>query len=699
MVRAEGKSISSEGCVVSKSDIFIKQEDFDHYEQVIKDYLAGQIDHNRLVAERLMLGVYGQRQEGLCMVRTKLPGGRVQPQQLLGYAEALDQFSQCDVVHLTTRQDIQFNDVPLEQTPTLVRGMADYGVTCREAGGNTVRNITGCPMAGACPSEHVDITPYINGTARYFVRSPLTQFLPRKFKITMSGCEADCAMGLIQDLGVVATRKEGRPGFKLLAGGGLGTKPREAVVLEEFIDEEQLLPAIEAIIALHDKHSDRERKARSRIKFLVERFGEAGFIEKYREEFARTSSAFDSGIAPRGEWREAADGPICGHGAPRQVVPQRQSGLNAVPIHVPGGDLNADQLRAIGNLLQGLGYSDLRTTQDQNLVVFDVADAGVELLLSDLQKLNLTPPKAGSDVVACPGTATCQLGITNSRVVARLLDGGKDDLSIRVNGCQNNCAHSDVADIGFYGKGRRHFGTLVPSYALRLGGSAVAGGGFAFAGPDVPAARVPAAVERIDENYRNGRTEGEAFQAWSRRKGAGYFTELLEDLTQVQEFELEALQRDHGDSAVFRVQSVGVGECAGAQVDPLDKLLLDAAYERNLRDAFAAKRKFDEAAESLGSVFALIVQALLTAAGAEATKPDEGRLVEALRSALPENEDFVNDFNALIGYYNGWCLELDELVYPELSGRSDAWLKQARRLCRTLQAGRQRPQKAEQQVA
>jgi sulfite reductase beta subunit-like hemoprotein len=684
---------------VSKSDIFIRQEDFDHYEQVLQDYAAGEIDHNRLVSERLLLGVYGQRQDGLCMLRTKLPGGRLQPRQLLGYAEALETFVPGGAVHLTTRQDIQFNDIPLAQTPALARHMASHGVTCREAGGNTVRNITACPMAGVCPREHVDVTPYIDGVARYFIRSPLTQFLPRKFKITFSGCEADCAMGQIQDLGVIAVRNEGRPGFRLLVGGGLGSKPRQAVVLEPFIEAWQLLPAIQAVLVLHDKHSDRERKGRSRIKFLVEDFGEAGFIERYRAELARTSAAFDADAAPSAEWREATEGDVCGHGAPRQIAPQHQAGLHAVPIQVPGGDLDAGQLRGLAGLLERLGHDHLRVTQDQNLLVLNVREADMGPLRQGLEALNLGLPQAGGDVVACPGTATCQLGITNSRLVARLLNGGKADLSLRVNGCQNNCAHSDVADIGLYGKGRRHFGKLVPTYALRLGGSGQAGGEFAFAGPDVPAARVPAAVERVGQAYHDDCQDGEAFSTWSRRKGTAYFKGLLEDLTQVQEIELAMLQRDHGDSTVFRVHSVGVGECAGAQVDPLDKLLLEAIYERNLRDAFAAKRKFEEAGECLGSVFAITVQALLSAAGAGGAQPVRGSLSGALATALPAEDGLLRAFSDLMEAFDAWRQESDELLYPELAEQADAWLKRARRRCRQLQAARQQTAKAAQQVA
>ncbi len=685
--------------MVKEPDNFIREEDFEHFEQLLQNYLNGQIDHTRFMSERLLLGVYGQRQEGLCMVRTKVPGGRLSPRQILGYAEGLAQFSNNEAVHITTRQDIQFHDVPLEQTPALLRLLASYGISSREAGGHTVRNVTGCPMAGVCPREHVDITTHLQHTAHNFVHNPLTQSLPRKFKIAFSGCEADCAEGMIHDLAVIATRQGEKTGFKLLAGGGLGSKPREAIVLEDFIEEEDLLPAVEAILTLHDKHSDRERRTRSRIKFLVERFGSEGFVEKFRQELKRTRSAFDAEKAPRGQWREAQEAEICGRGAPRKILPQHQPDLHVVPVSVPVGDLTVTQLRGLHHLLEQGGYSDIRTSQDQNLAIFHVPTAGLAALVAGLEDLGLGLPKAGSDVAACPGTTSCQLGITSSRAVAHLLDGGSEDLVVRVNGCQNNCARSDIADIGMYGKGRRHFGKLVPTYAIRLGGCGLAGGGLAFSGPEVPAARVPSAVRRIQEAYAGDHEPAESFAVWSRRKGAGYFDDLLADLTQVRESELSQLQRDHGDSRVFRVESTGVGECAGAQVDPLDKLLLDIAYERNLRDAFSAKRKYEDAVESQGNIFTLAVQALLAASGADNTKPGEGQLVAMLTEALPDDAVLVQELAELLGSIDSWRREPDELAYPELALRADVWIKKGRSLCRALQAQREKERKAAQHVA
>ncbi len=673
-----------------EAEKYIRQEDFDRLEEALQDYLDEKIDHNQLVGERLMLGVYGQWQENLCMVRSKLPGGDLPLSYLLGYAEVLDEIDCMETVHITTRQDIQYNDVPLDQTPKLLRMLAKHGITTREACGNTVRNVSGCPMAGACQREHVDVMPYIESTAAYLVRNPLTQSLPRKFKITYSGCEADCAQGAIQDLGFVATRNAaGEPGFKVLAGGGLGPQSRQAIVIEAFLPEGLLLPASQAVLAMHDKYSDRKRKSRSRIKFLVERFGADGFIERYREELKRTVAAFDMGLAPEGQWRQAQeDAAICGHGAPRQVTAQHQAGLFAVPVHVPGGDLTAGQLRGLHKLLTEQGYSHLRATQDQELIVFNVPEQSIPALVEGLEVLELGLVEPGSNVVACPGTTTCQLGITSSHVVAKLLNGGSNDLTVRVNGCQNNCAHSDIADIGFYGKGRRHFGQLIPTYALRLGGSGMAGGELAFGGPEVPAVRIPVATKRITDTFEEQREEGEKFSAWSRRVGAGFFDKLLEDLVQVREFELPMLQRDHGNSAVFKVQSTGVGECAGASIDPVDKLLLDIAYERNLRDAFAAKRKFRDAAESMENVFSLVGRALLIASGAEEDSPAEDEMVAAITAALPDDPATSAAYAERYAVFSRWSEDLDELDYPALVEEMDVWLKQARMSCRTMQATR-----------
>jgi sulfite reductase beta subunit-like hemoprotein len=661
---------------MSNLNALIDNADYSAYRDLLAGFEAGSVDSNKFIGERLKLGVYAQRQDGLCMVRTKLPGGKLSPRQLVGFAEAVEHSSDSEVVHISTRQNIQFHHVPLANTPALLEHLALFGIGSREAGGNTVRNITACPLAGVCPQEHVDVTPYLQRVARYFVRHPLTQSLPRKFKMSFSGCATDCAQGMIHDLAVIATRgPNNEQGFQIRVGGGLGAKPVKSVLLTEFVTEAELIPAIEAVLRLHDRHSDRTRKAKSRIKFLIERFGAEDFRAKFVEEFARTNSAFDPASQPRAQWQIPVTTREIGcDGAPRKPLTQRQAERFVVPVQVPHGDLNGKQLRGLAKLLNRYELYDIRTSQDQNLMIFDVPTQRVPAVTAALESLNLGVPKAGDRVVACPGTATCTLGITASSRVASLLSGGESDLSVRVNGCQNSCANSDLADVGMFGKGKRHHGKLIPSYTMQFAGSGLAGGEIGFDGPDIPAARVPSAVARIEETFATRRNRDQTFYTWARNKGADYFNELLSDLSEVSEFELPFLLRDYGDSKVFAVESVGVGECAGAKMDPIEKALLDAKYERGLRDAFAAKHKFDEALESLGNAITLEAQAVALRAGQKLEEPALGELAVRLDELDIVDDSEIDDLNQLLDDLQVQKSAPDELAYPLLAQRADAWL-------------------------
>ena len=336
-------------------------EEIDRFEQAIAIFNAGDIDPDRFTAIRLQQGVYGQRQQGVNMLRIKVPGGRLNAGQLEVLADVAEEFSQHQIAHVTTRQSIQIHYIPLIKMPAAMRRLASAGLTSREACGNTIRNMTACPLAGVCPKEHVDVGRHLDGATVHFLRNPLNQQLPRKFKISFSGCEADCAQSLLHDCGVIAVRKDGQPGFRIRAGGGLGHKPRESIVVEEFIPESELLFAMEALVTLHNKYSDRTKRAKSRIKFLVERFGAEGFLEKYREEFERTKQALAGQPYPQGEWRTPGGSEAPGQGAPRKLFAQRQAGLFVFPIALPIGDVMADQLRGLAALLQAQGLNEIHT--------------------------------------------------------------------------------------------------------------------------------------------------------------------------------------------------------------------------------------------------------------------------------------------------------------------------------------------------
>ncbi len=642
-------------------------EEIARFEQAIGSFNAGGIDPDRFTAIRLQQGVYGQRQEGVNMLRIKVPGGRLTAKQLDAVGEVAETFSQHQVAHLTTRQSIQIHYIPLAKTPEAMRILAEAGMTTREACGNTIRNMTACPLAGVCPKEHVDVAAHVHGATVHFLRNPLNQQLPRKFKFAFSGCEADCAQSLFHDCGVIAVNRDGQHGFRIRAGGGLGHKPRESIVIEEFIAENELLFAMEALVTLHNKYSDRTKRAKSRIKFLVERFGVEGFIEKYREEFGRTRQALAGQPYPQGEWRTPNGVEAPGQGAPRKVFAQKQAGLFVFPIAVPIGDVKAEKLRGLSVLLSELGLDEIRSTQDQNLTVLNVPEGKIAALRGGLALLGLGEPVTGDNVVACPGTSTCRLGITSSTVVGPLLSGGRADLHIRVSGCHNGCAQPETGDIGIYGEGRRLHGKLVPHYQMYFAGSGLGGGALAFKGPALPAARIRTAIERVQQAHL---ASGEnSFFVWARAQQPEYFKELLADLAEVTPAQLQSVMHDFGDKADFRVLNLGGGECAGASQVLIGANFFEAAHEREYRNALVFQRKYNEAAQCNESILRLLGSGVAQLLGG-ARQDDLAKLAEQLNLLAPEEiaAEFAHVAEEAVADE-----EVDVEAVAATSAKVDAW--------------------------
>jgi len=650
-----------------------------HYEEALARYLDLELDAERFTALRLQQGVYGQRQEGVNMVRIKLPGGRLDPARLAAIAEVAEKYVPQQVAHITTRQDVQLHHVPLAETGAVLRRLAEDGVTTREACGNTIRNITTCPLAGVCPREHTDVTKHLDGAVAHFLRNPLNQQMPRKFKVSFSGCEADCAQGLIHDLGIVATRRGDKTGFTVLAGGGLGHKPHEAITVAEFIEEQDLLPAMEAVITLHNKYSDRTKRAKSRIKFLVDRFGEAGFIERFNEEFARTKAALAGKAAPKGEWRAAARGPVPGPGAPRLFFAQKQTGLHVVPVAAPLGQIKSAQLAGLAALLGEYGLDDVRTTQDQNLIVLNVPAAQISSLTARLTELGLKTPQAGDNVVACPGSSTCRLGITASMHVAPKLSGGRHDLRIRVSGCHNGCAQPESGDIGIYGEGKRQHGKLIPHYQMYFGGDGTSAcGSIALKGPSIPAARIEQAILRVQKAYDEECVEGERFFGWAQRQGVERFQSLLADLSQVSRFELAKLARDHGDATDFRVVSLGGGECASATDVAIGRAFFDAAHERAYREAFTFQRKYEDAAACAEAQLKLVGEGLAGFLGGGKAK-ELADIVAVLRG-LTFPQELAERLNGFVSSLSGIGLTEEEAT-KRVFADIDRWIAEVAVFC------------------
>ena len=667
-----------------EAQVLVNQEELERYREGVEAFLANRIDADRFQSMRLQQGVYGQRQEGVNMIRVKVPGGKFSPAQLSVIADVVERYSQHDIAHITTRQDIQIHYVPLKDTPAALLHLASAGLTSREACNNTVRNVTDCPLSGVCPREHVDITPYQNLAVSHFLRHPLTQHLPRKFKMSFSGCESDCAQGMIHDLGVVAIHRDGRFGFKILAGGGLGHKQRQAIIVEEFIEEQDLLPCMEAIITLHNRYSNRKMRAKSRIKFLVDRFGAEGFVEKYREELARTKAALTEVKNPAVEWsRGDTTAPCDNPGAPRSILPQKQAGLNIFPISMPIGDMTVAQMRGIARLAQDEGLAELRTTQDQNLMFVNVPDGRVPAIREALGELGLGEPATGDDVVACPGTTTCRLGITSSPILGAKLTGGRHDLRMRVSGCHNGCAQPETGDIGIYGEGKRLHGRLVPHYQMYIAGDGRRKGALAIKGPTIPAARVEAAITRLQETYDRERKEGETFFQWGQSKDTSYFKDLLADIATVAEADIQSVLHDHGDEADFKVEQFGGGECAGAAQETVAANFAEAANERNYRNAFLLQRKYAESMECAREMGRLVGQSLLFLAG---EKPvDNLKDIAALLSkSLTEGSNLGDQLAEFSATLDRLAEDYDDGAYAELNSAMDYWVAEAGLVCQNI---------------
>ncbi|MDX8386662.1 MAG: nitrite/sulfite reductase [Gallionella sp.] len=629
------------------TDILSDLEEIDRFEQAITTFNAGGIDADRFTAVRLQQGVYGQRQQGVNMLRIKIPGGRLTVKQLEAVADVAENYSQRQIAHVTTRQAIQVHFIPLDKMPDAMRRLAKVGMTTREACGNTVRNMSACALSGVCPREHVDVATHLDDATQHFLRNSLNQQMPRKMKMSFSACESDCAQSMLHDIGVIATVRDGKNGFMVKAGGGLGHKPREAIVVEEFISERELMFSLEALVTLHNKYSDRVKRAKSRIKFLVEKFGVEGFLEKYREEFNRTSDALADQPYAKGEWRAPTDSEVPGPGAPRKVFAQRQQGLFVLPIALPIGDATPQQLHGMAVLLRETGLDELHTTQDQNLVITNVPESKLEILRGGLAVLGLSEPKCGDDVVACPGTSTCRLGITASTVMGPKLSGGSSDLRIRVSGCHNGCAQPETGDIGIYGEGKRKHGKLVPHYQMYFAGNGSHDGALAIKGPSLPVARIEKAIARVQQAHLESGEK--SFFAWARSQEADYFKQLLADLAEINAEDLDSVMRDYGDTTDFKVLNLGGGECAGATQVMIGANFFEAAHEREYRNALVFQRKYMDAVQCNESILRLIGGGLSQLLGGN--RDDDLAVVAEQLSQLAPSE-IADEFVRVTGLLN-----------------------------------------------
>ncbi|MGI8428731.1 MAG: nitrite/sulfite reductase [Solirubrobacteraceae bacterium] len=572
----------------------ILEREFDDFDTESTRFLDGQLAENEFIKFRLKQGVYGQRQPERQMIRVKLPLGGVSADQLDAFAAVIERYVPLRKGHVTTRQNIQMHHVPLPDAAKLIRELGNAGLSSREGCGNTMRNVTGDPRAGVAPGEPFDITPYAGAYVRYFVRHPTTQAMPRKVKTAFTPTDEDNAITRIHDVAFLARVRDGVRGVEMRVGGGTSIMPRTAPTLYEFVelDNGDYLKITEACMRIFDRQDWlRVNRARARIKVLIDKIGIDAFREQVEEELqgdwvSERDFSLDGILLEQDEQAAAPDvaetlavpgGQELEHFLESNVARQRQPGFSTVEVKVTRGDLDPEQLRGLAAIVRECTGGWARTTVHQNLVLRWVPDGLVPEVWRRLGELELASAGADeiTDVVSCPGTDSCKLGITSSmglnqaiqeRIVAmQITDELTRRIHIKMSGCPNGCGQHHIASIGFYGASIKVGEHTVPAYIPHLGG--------AYEGGDVrygrrlkarlPAKRVPDAVERWLRFYESDRSEGEDWDAFVQRVGTTEFETRVKDLTMPIEFNLENMNHftDWSRTGPFQVIR-GEGECA-----------------------------------------------------------------------------------------------------------------------------------------
>ncbi len=601
----------------------------------------GKMDERLFAETRLRRGVYGQRYDNgqrhdgqkvqeiaypsgaltkgpvtmwdaPGMQRIKIPGGGLNADQLETMAQLAEEYSD-GIAHVTTRQDFQLHYIHIEDTPTVMRRLAAANVTTREACGNSVRNVTACPYAGVCADETFDVTPYSRALAKFLLGHPDCQNFGRKFKPAFSGCaQHACGLTSLHDIGFIAkTRVENgkkQRGFETYVGGGLGAVPYMAKLFDSFVPVEEMMPLTQAIARVFARLGEKKNRSRARIKFLVQDLG----IEKFRElvleerkiltpdprwtDFIEDAERFEeSPLRPGGELT-AQGSEAFRRWVKTNTRAQKKPGYLTVTVALPLGDITANQLRSLADAVRRFTKETVRTTVEQNFVIRWVSKADLPALYEALQSAHLADPGGGTivDIVTCPGTDTCKLGISSSRGLAAELhkrlaernfqsDEAVENLHIKISGCFNSCGQHHVGDLGFYGVSRKVGGYAVPHFQVVLGGEwEHNAGSYGLPVAAIPSKNVPQVVTRLTGRYVEGRNPGESFKEFVKRIGKVELKNLLDDLARPPAGDRSYFS-DWGDPREYSLEDMGTGECAGEVVSSVEFDL--AAAERELFEA------------------------------------------------------------------------------------------------------------------
>ncbi|MBB4079972.1 sulfite reductase (ferredoxin) [Lewinella aquimaris] len=640
--------------------------DIDELTERIYAYQRGKEDEDRFKHYRLTRGVYGQRQMGVHMFRTKIPFGHITPDQLIALANISEKYTN-GRLHITTRQNVQLHYVKLNDSPAIWKELVEAGMTAREACGNTVRNLTASPLAGVDPEELFDVSPYVYATFDYFLRNPICQEMGRKIKPAFSSSDRDSAFTYFHDFGFIPRIKDGKRGFKVVVGGGLGAVSMVAHTAFEFLPADQIIPFQEAAIRVFDRYGEREKRMKARMKFLIKDLGFERFMELIHEEWpaiANKTYEIDPSLVPQlGQVPadnfppvEPVDASVYAEWIKTNVLEQKQGGYRAVAIRIPLGNLEAEQARLLAGVIRTHASDDIRLSVQQGMVLRYVPPTALPHLFNALYALDLGLPgyDTTADITACPGTDTCALGVTNSTGLAQVLEAmvrdefpemvTENDIRIKISGCMNACGQHMAANIGFHGSSIRVGDRIAPAMQVVVGGG-IAPDGRGFIAQKVikvPTRRVPEAVRILFLDYKDQAHEGEYYNDYAERQGKRYFYGLLKHLGDTSEIADEEFY-DWGQDEDYK-QEIGVGECAGVSLDVIGAILNDSSNK-----LIAAGRSLEGGAPADAGYHAY--SAMVTAAKALLLAEDVkcnthigilGDFQEHFGARFPEITDFKN---------------------------------------------------------
>jgi sulfite reductase (ferredoxin) len=608
--------------IANKNGKAVVERDIIELEKKIRLFREGKMDEEKFRSLRLARGVYGQRQQGVQMVRIKLPYGKMTLAQWDRIADVSDKYSTGNL-HLTTRQDIQIHFVSLDRTPELWAELEKDDVTIREACGNTVRNITASDAAGIDPDEPFDVTPYAHAMFEYFLRKPVNQEMGRKFKIAFSSSEKDTALIFMHDLGAIPRTKivDGKVirGFKIVVGGGLGAQPILATTTHEFLEEYLLIPYLESVLRVFDRYGERNSRHKARIKFLIQKIGIDAFNELVtHEQLALTQQRYK--IEVNGQWtmtNKPSDNSFTIDNSQLTIDPfrfqlwkttnvfaQKQEGYFAVYVRVANGNISSHTSRRLIDKLKNVIADDVRVTINQGLQLRFVKPEHLEYVYSVLDAEGLGAAGFGSvaDVTSCPGTDTCNLGISNSTSTALALSEVIEEefpeflynkeIAIKISGCMNSCGQHGMASIGFHGSSMKAKGQVLPALQVLIGGGVLGGGEGRIADKvlKIPSKRAQDVLRIVLNDYKNNSGEGETFLNYSHRNGERYYYELLKPLASLETLQAEDYI-DWGQEEKFAT-AIGVGECAGVMIDLVATLILEAEEKILASEECLANKKW-----------------------------------------------------------------------------------------------------------